>query len=97
LARYDQARGASEKHDHQREHRSAEEFFSCHRELTEVVPRAAATPRFAVNHTAFDLAACASQRKLPATTQDSRLRQRRTGPALPDGIAYPEDTHQSGK
>ena len=40
-----------------------------------------------LNHTAFDLAVYASQRKLPTPTQDSLLA---AGPALPDGIGYPQ-------
>jgi len=39
-----------------------------------------------LNHIAFDLAVYASQRKSPATTQDSLPA---AGPALPDGIGYP--------
>jgi hypothetical protein len=40
-----------------------------------------------LNHTAFDLAAYASQGRSPATTQDSLPA---AGPALPDGIGYPQ-------
>ena len=40
-----------------------------------------------LNHTAFDLAVYASQGRFPATTQDSLPA---AGPALPDGIGYPQ-------
>ena len=40
-----------------------------------------------LNRTAFDLAVYASQWQLPDTTQDSLPA---AGPALPDGIVYPQ-------
>src|ERR1700677_2532202 len=40
-----------------------------------------------LNHTAFDLAVYASQWRSPAPTQDSLPA---AGPALPDGIGYPQ-------
>jgi len=40
-----------------------------------------------LNRTAFDLAVYASQGRSPATTQDSLPA---AGPALPDGIGYPQ-------
>jgi hypothetical protein len=44
-----------------------------------------------LNHTAFDLAVNASQWRSPATTQDSLPA---AGPALPDGIAYPQGSDE---
>ena len=44
-----------------------------------------------LNHTASDLAVYASQWRSPATTQDSLLA---AGPALPDGIGYPQGSNE---
>ena len=44
-----------------------------------------------LNHTVFDLAVYASRWKSPATTQDSLPA---AGPALPDGIGYPQGSNK---
>ena len=44
-----------------------------------------------LNHTAFDLAVYASRRRSPAPTQDSFPA---AGPALPDGIGYPQGSNE---